>query len=161
VDDIALHADDPHASDVLALITRHLEFTAGESPPGSVHALDAERLADPAVTFFSARRGGVLLAVGALKHLSAAHAELKSMHTVAEARGQGLGAAMLAHLLQVARRRKYTRVSLETGSTAAFTPARRLYARAGFTECEPFEDYAASVWSTFMTLPLPGTGEGP
>ena len=76
------------------------------------------------------------------------------MHTVEAARGRGLGRAMLDHLLATARERGMLRVSLETGSMPAFTPARGLYARAGFTPCPPFGDYRASVNSTFMTLDL-------
>jgi len=49
---------------------------------------------DPAVTFFNARRDGVLVGVGALKRLDDSHAEVKSMHTTEAARGQGLGRAM-------------------------------------------------------------------
>jgi len=60
----------------------------------------------------------------------------------------------LTHLLAVARRRGYRRVSLETGSMAAFAPARRLYERAGFTSCEAFGDYNPSRNSTYMTLAL-------
>jgi len=40
-----------------------------------------ESLLDPAVTLFSFRRAGELLAVAALRRLDAGHAELKSMHT--------------------------------------------------------------------------------
>ena len=61
---------------------------------------------------------------------------------------------MLGHVMTVARERGYQRVSLETGSMAAFAPARSLYAGAGFTPCEPFGDYVPSPNSTFMTLTL-------
>ena len=148
--------DDPRAGDVCALLGRHLAFTRATSPPDDMHALDVTGLLDPAVTFFSLRRGGELLAVGALKRLDDQHAEVKSMHTAQAARGLGLGRAMLGHLLAVARDRGFERVSLETGSMAEFAPARALYASAGFGECEPFGDYRSSPHSTFMTLVLPG-----
>jgi putative acetyltransferase len=79
---------------------------------------------------------------------------LKSVHTPEAARGCGVGRAMLAHLLSVARDRGYHRVSLETGSMAAFAPARSLYAKAGFEPCEPFGSYRPSPNSTCMTLLL-------
>ena len=47
------------------------------------------------MTLFSARRDGLLLGIGALKHIDEEHAELKSMHTSAAARGQGIGRAMV------------------------------------------------------------------
>ena len=106
------------------------------------------------MTFFSYRRGGELLAVGALKELDASHAEVKSMHTVEAARGRGIGRAMVDHLVGVARERGFRRVSLETGSMAAFTPARSLYASAGFRACEAFGDYSPSRNSIFMTRSL-------
>ncbi len=148
--------DDPRATDVRALIERHLAFANSHSPPEDVHALDIDRLLDPALTLFSFRRGGELLAVGALKQLDAHHGELKSMHTAHAARGHGIGWAMVEHLISVARDRGLRRVSIETGTMAAFAPARSLYARAGFTPCDPFGDYRPSPNSTFMTLSLDG-----
>ena len=68
--------------------------------------------------------------------------------------GKGIGSAMLTHLLDLARGRGLSRLYLETGSMAAFAPARALYASAGFTECGPFADYRPSPYSTFMTRSL-------
>lgn len=146
--------DDPRADDVRALLEEHLSFARSASPPEDVHALDVVGLLDPAVSFFSLRSAGELLAVGALKWLSASEAEVKSMHTAVAARGRGLAGAMLLHLISVARSSGCTRVSLETGSMAEFGPARALYFSAGFVLCEPFGDYVASPHSTFMTLSL-------
>ena len=148
--------DDPRATDVRALIERHLAFANSHSPPEDVHALDIDRLLDPALTLFSFRLGDELLAVGALKQLDAHHGELKSMHTAHAARGHGIGRAMVEHLISVARDRGLRRVSIETGTMSAFAPARSLYARTGFTPCDPFGDYRPSPNSTFMTLSLDG-----
>lgn len=145
---------DPRSDEVRAILERHHAFANTHSPPEDVHALDVEGLADPTVTLYGCRLDGVVLAIGALKELSANHAELKSMHTVAEARGRGLGRAMVEHLLGVARDRGHARVSLETGTMDAFVPARTLYAAAGFEPCGPFADYLESPNSTFMTLRL-------
>jgi putative acetyltransferase len=154
MDGLVIVVDDPRADDVQALLRRHLDFANEHSPAEDVHALDLDGLLDPAVTFFSARREGALVSIGALKHLDDEHAELKSMHTAAEARGQGAGAAMLDHLLAVARASGYERVSLETGTMDAFAPARAMYESAGFETCAPFADYWVSPYSTCMTLVL-------
>jgi putative acetyltransferase len=146
--------DDPSAPDVRRLLTIHLTFARGQTPPEDAHALDVEELLDPAVTFFSLRREGALLAVAALKRLDAHHAEVKSMHTVEAARGDGIGRRMIEHLIAVARAAGYERLSLETGSMAAFAPARALYASVGFEPSRPFADYRESVNSTYMTLHL-------
>ena len=143
--------DDPRRDDVLTLLRAHWAFAHDNTPPEDVHALDLDGLLDPSVTFFSARRDGVLVGVGALKRLDASHAELKSMHTAAIARGEGVGGALLEQLLAFARAAGYARVSLETGAMESFVPARAMYARAGFVECEPFGDYVPSRNSTFMT----------
>jgi putative acetyltransferase len=146
--------DDPSALDVRRLLTIHLDFARAPTPPEHAHALDVDGLLDPSVTFFSFRRDGALLAVGALKRLDAGHAEVKSMHTAAAARGQGIGRRMVEHLIAVAREAGYRRLSLETGSMVEFAPARALYASVGFELCEPFGDYRASPDNTYMTLHL-------
>lgn len=146
--------DDPRAADVVALLGSHLEQMNALSPPEEVHALDVEALLHPSITFVGYRAGGELLGVGALKDLGDGHGELKSMHTSAAARGRGVGGAIVTHLVDRARQRGLTRVSLETGTPEAFAAARSLYGRHGFTECGPFGDYATSPWSTFMTRSL-------
>ncbi len=137
-----------------ALLERHLAFAAATTEPEDIYALDVDALADAAVTFVSYRDRGELLGVGALKELDATHGELKSMHTAEAARGRGVGAAIVDHLLGLARERGYARVSLETGAGPAFAPARRLYARAGFVPCGAFGDYAPNANSAYMTLAL-------
>ena len=103
----------------------------------------------------SARRSdGALLGVGALRDLGDGHFEIKSMHTAAAHRGNGVGNAILEHLITTARARGGNRVSLETGTMDAFAPARSMYARRGFEVCEPFGDYQRVPNSVCMTLTL-------
>ena len=146
--------DDPTSPEVQALLARHLEFAHATSPPEDVHALDVNGLVADDVSFFTIREEGVLVGVGAIKHLDVEHAELKSMHTAEEARRRGVARAMVDHLIDIARERGYRRVSIETGSTAPFVAARGLYASAGFEPCGPFGDYGPSANSFFMTLEL-------
>ena len=129
MDEGTISPDDPRADDVRALLARHLAFAREQSPPEDVHALDVNDLVDPHVLFFSFRRNRELLGVGALKVLNAQHAELKSMHTAEPARGQGVGRAMVEHLISVARMHGVQRVSLETGTMAASRtrPIRRCF----------------------------------
>jgi putative acetyltransferase len=151
--DIAL--DDLSSPEVARLLHEHLDEMRALSPPESVHALDLPALRAPGITFWTIRRGGELLGCGALKQLDARHGEIKSMRTAAAHQRQGVGARMLTHILEEARRRGYRRVSLETGSMAEFAPARTLYERFGFTYCGPFGDYVEDPYSVFMTLGLP------
>ena len=152
--ELVIAPEDPMDPEVDVVIARHLAAMNDETPAAHVHALQAKRLQDPAVTLFGARRAGVLLGVAAIRRLDATHAEIKSMHTLAEARGQGVGRAMLSHLLQVAVAIGCERVSLETGTMAAFEPARTMYESAGFRPCEPFGEYTVNRYSVCMTLAL-------
>ena len=117
--------------------------------------MDASELAIPAVQFFVAREAGQPLAMGAFKALSdPTHAEIKSMHVLAEARGRGLSKAMLTHVEAAARAAGVTRLSLETGVQPTFIAARALYYKAGFVDCSPFEGYVEDPNSLFMTKTL-------
>lgn len=137
------------------LLARHRAVMLAQTPLEHSFALDAAGLTDPEISFFGYREDGILLGIGAIRQLSPQHAEIKSMHTAQAARGRGIGRAMLAHLLGIAVSRGLRRVSLETGTTPAFAPARALYASAGFVLCGPFGDYRPSQHNCFMTLALP------
>ncbi len=152
--DYAIREDDLSGDAIAALLRLHLDEMYAWSPPCSVHAMPIERLRAPDVTFFSAWDGERLAACGAIKHLDDRHGELKSMRAHPDYRGKGAGKTILRHLLEVARQRGYARVSLETGCTDPFLPARQLYAKHGFAECDPFADYAADPFSHFMTRTL-------
>ena len=149
-----ISVDDPRSSDIRELLERHFAHAREHTAPDEIYALDADRLSDPAVTFFSLRRDGELLGVAALKHLDDRHAEIKSMHTVEAARRGGIGRALVEHLIAVAGERGYRRLSLETGSGPGFAAARALYADAGFEPCGPFGQYPPSPNSAFMALEL-------
>ncbi|AXT34847.1 GNAT family N-acetyltransferase [Phaeobacter sp. LSS9] len=152
---IAITRASPAEPEARSLIRRHLDQMAAQSPEESCHALDGSGLDAPDVAFFLLRREGTAIAMGALKTLSGGGRELKSMHTVAEARGSGAGRQMLEFLLHRARAEQATAIYLETGSTPDFLAARRLYESYGFVECPPFEGYTEDPWSLFMRLDLP------
>jgi putative acetyltransferase len=150
----AISVDDPRRPEVRALLERHLSFCLSETPPEHSFALNVDGLLDPKVTFVSLRDGDVVLGVAAIKELDAEHGEIKSMHTAAEARGRGVGRALLRHLLGIARARGYRRVSLETGTTPGFAAARALYEAAGFIPAGPFGGYPQTEDNTFYTRSL-------
>jgi len=149
---IRIATDDPARPDVHQLLSEHLADMFATSPAESVHALDHSALSHESITFWTAREDGVLLGCGALKRLSPGQAEIKSMRTTASARGRGVATLLLEHIVAAAARLGYERLSLETGTEDYFAPARRLYARHGFTECPPFGDYTLDPHSVFMEL---------
>lgn len=140
--------DDPR---VMALLNVHFQGMLANSPKDSCHFLDLSGLRAPGVTFWTAWDGEDLLGCGALKQLDAGHGEVKSMRTAAEHLRRGTGAALVSHILKVARERGYKRLSLETGSGAAFDAAHALYRQFGFTECGPFGDYKEDPFSRFFS----------
>jgi putative acetyltransferase len=148
--------DDLSGAAIRALLHAHLQEALELSPPESMHALDLDGLRQPGLTFWSVWREGELLGCCALKELDPTHGEIKSMRTASAHRRQGVGAAMLRHLLAQAQARGYRRLSLETGSMAAFEPARQMYARHGFEYCGPFAHYIEDPYSVFMTRQLDG-----
>jgi putative acetyltransferase len=154
VPDLACAVDDLSSPATRDLIAHHLAGMHASSPPESVFALDIDGLRHPDVTFYSARLGDELVAIGALKTLDAANGELKSMRVSDAHLGTGAGRAMLRHLVAEARSRGMTTLWLETGSPDDFIPARRLYESEGFVECGPFGDYPENPFSVFMTSSL-------
>lgn len=139
---------------VQALLTRHLEGMHASSPPGHVFALDWSSLQRPEITFYALWEGDELLGFGALKDLGSGVGEIKSMRTADAHLGTGVGARMLEHIIAEARRRGYTRLSLETGSGPPFEPALRLYRKYGFQPGGAFADYVKSPFNQFFHLDL-------
>lgn len=150
----SIRPDDLTAPEVLGLLQFHLDEMHRWSPPSKVHAMPAERLRAPDVTFFSAWDAGSLAAVGALKDLGSGRGELKSMRAAPAYRGRGAGRAMLDHLVDAARERGMTWLGLETGRPAEFAPAQALYAANGFIECPAFGDYISDEFSLCMSRDL-------
>lgn len=149
-----IRLDDLSGDAIRELLAEHLRSMYELSPPESVHALDLEALKKPGITFWTAWSDDELLGCGALKELNPTHGEIKSMRTATPHRRKGVAKAVLAHIMEEARRRRYLRVSLETGSMQAFEPAQRLYQSFGFRYCGPFGDYAEDPNSVFMCISL-------
>lgn len=149
-----IREDDVGGSEILALLEEHLADATRHSPPESVHVLGVEELRKSDVTVWTAWDAGELLGCGALRELDAHHGEVKMMRTASAHLRRGVGSRILQHLIQEARNRSYRQLSLETGSMAAFAPARRLYALFGFQPCPPFANYSSDPHSVFMTKVL-------
>ena len=151
---LTIRCDDLSGPAIQALLEEHLRSMYELSPPESVHALDVAKLRKPDVTFWTVWSGEELAGCGALRELDLRHGEIKSMRTVVAHRRKGVARAVVAHIVEEARRRSYERLSLETGSMKAFEPAQRLYASFGFVRCGPFGDYREDPNSVFMTRAL-------
>ena len=143
--------DDPRVTDLIAY---HLTEARGSTPQDNAHALGAEALRHPDISFWAAWDGETLLGFGALRQLSPDHGEIKSMRTAPDRLRRGVARAILAHLVALARTRGCTRVSLETGTAPMFDAANRMYEAAGFVDGTSFGGYPESPHNRFMTMAL-------
>ena len=76
------------------------------------------------------------------------------MHVRETHRSRGAAQALLARLVEEARRSGLATLTLETGRSAGFAPSRRFYERAGFSPCPPFGPYASDPFSFCMSRAL-------
>lgn len=151
---ITIGRENPTAPDLALLMERHTADMHADTPPESIYMMDAAALDRPDIAFYVMRAAGQPVGMAAIKPINDRHAEIKSMHVLAELRGKGLSRRMLTHLLAEAAAAGFGRLSLETGVQAMFQPARMLYANAGFAECPAFEGYAPDPNSVYMTRAL-------
>lgn len=151
---VTIGAESPLSPDLDLLFARHAQAMQADTPPESIHMLPRGNLVSPHIAFLVMRERGLPVGMGALKRLAGDHAEIKSMHVLAERRGEGLSRRLLEALLAQARAWGMARLSLETGAQDSFRAARALYAGAGFAECAPFQGYGPDPNSVFMTRPL-------
>jgi putative acetyltransferase len=149
-----IRQDDLSNAQVAELLRLHLEGMHSNSPAGSVFALDVSGLTAPEVTVWTAWVAGTIAGIGALKDLGDLTGEIKSMRTQSAFLRQGVAAALLEHIIEVARSRGMTRLSLETGSGPAFEPALALYRGRGFIAGGPFAQYQRSLFNQFLHMKL-------
>ena len=111
----------------------------GSYRPDQRHGLSLDRVFQPGVVFFVARRDGEAVGCGGVA-VQEGRAELKRMYVRPHARGCRVAGAILARLEEEARRRGVSRLVLETGDVQH--AALRFYEREGFRRCEAFGAYA-------------------
>jgi putative acetyltransferase len=138
-------------ADVQALLLTVRAWSEDLYPPESRHGLDLAAYERPEVTLLVAREAGVALGCGAWQLQGDGSAEVKSMFVLPEARGRGIGRAILA-AIEGALRGRVTTLRLETGIKQ--DAALRLYESAGFHRRGPFGRYRDDPLSVFMEKPL-------
>ena len=141
--------DNPEVNELL--IKHFIELRAA-SPEGSAHVLDIPGLRVPSVKFWSLWDGEKLIGCGALKFLTKDHGEFKSIRIHDNFRKQDQGIKVINHLINEAKKLEIKRLSIETGAGDFFIPARKLFQKTGFTECEPFAHYKKDINSVYLTM---------
>jgi putative acetyltransferase len=143
----------PLQDDVRALVAALNAFTVGLTPPEYRHHMTVEQMAASDTTLLVARDGdAATLGMGALRRHADGVGEVKRMFVKPEARGRGVGGAILARVEALARTQGLSRVVLETG--ANFDAAKRVYEKGGFAPCAPVLDYPPSPWTAFYAKEL-------
>lgn len=146
---------DPRTPAIRRIIAAHVAHGDAAYPEDSNHHLTADDYADANVALFAAWNGPDCFGILGIKEIGPTQAEVKSMHVLATARGRGVGAALLAFVIEQARLAGTHQLFLETGSRGASASARSLYERFGFSYCPPFGDYHVDPESVFMMLEIP------
>ncbi|SET42444.1 GNAT family N-acetyltransferase [Thalassotalea agarivorans] len=152
-----IRLDDFSSPQVAQLLQEHLADMRRISPPESVHALDLEKLKTKDIHFWTAWEDDTLLACAAIKRLSQAHGEIKSMRVAQVHQGKGIASNLMVFLLNQAKQLGYSKLSLETGTQSFFKPAHQLYQKFGFKASAPFADYKLDPNSCFFTCNLSET----
>ena len=121
-------------------------------PPEYRPKVDVAALSSSDTRFFVARRGGRALGCMALVRTGPDKAELRRCFVTQEARGQGIGFALLSAAEAAAREQKMHRIQLETGNRNI--AALRLYRGCGFRDRGPFDGYPDDGVSVFLEKTL-------
>lgn len=117
----------PEAAELIAALDHDL----GARYPGlEIHGIDAANFREAGGVFLVGRLADNAVACGALRPMEPGAVELKRMYVRDGHRGRGFGRAMLSALEQIASRRGYSTIRLETGGNQP--EAIALYESAGY-----------------------------
>ena len=138
-------------SKVHQLLSKHFIELRAASPEGSAHVLDINGLKISSIKFWSLWQNEDLIGCGALKFLEDAHGEFKSIRIHDNFRNKGYGVHVIGHLINEAKKLRIKRLSIETGAGDFFWPARKLFKKCEFEECQPFAHYKDDRNSVYLT----------
>ena len=133
------------------LLSKHFVELRAASPEGSAHVLDIPGLKVSSIKFWSLWQDENLIGCGALKFLDESHGEFKSIRIHDNFRNKGYGINVINHLINEAKKLKIKKLSIETGAGDFFLPARKLFKKCKFEECQPFAHYKEDVNSVYLT----------
>jgi putative acetyltransferase len=133
------------------LLTKHFIELRAASPVGSAHVLDIDGLKVSSIKFWSLWENDDLFGCGALKFLDDNHGEFKSIRVHDNFRKKGNGFKIIDYLIVEAKKLDIKRISIETGAGNFFEPARKLFKKLNFEQCEPFAHYKEDINSIYLT----------
>ena len=142
-DDVVFSIVDPRRAEAQSALRAYIEEVMGNIAEPSLrveHAEYVDEYSPPRGAFVLAARKGEVVACGAVRPFAGNEeiAEIKRMWVRRDARGVGLGAAMLAELERIAVAAGYERVRLDTNEN--LSAAIHMYERAGYVAIARFND---------------------
>jgi putative acetyltransferase len=152
---LVIQAERADQSAVRALLAALDDYLGSLYAPQDNHILGLDALLAPSVRFLVARLDGRVVGCAAVRLMTGEPAtggepygEIKRMMVDPSARGQGVGAALLARLEEALRAEGLRIALLETGSQQ--TEAVRLYQRFGYRPRADFAGYPDNGLSLFL-----------
>jgi len=150
---ISVQRVDPHGEVATALIgellaelsRRYADQGDEEAEAASFHPAEATV---PRSVFLVATLDGEPVGCGALRPMTDEAVEIKRMYVREQARGHGVGRAILAELERLAAQFGYASMILATGVRQP--EAIALYTRCGFERMENFGEYVGNALSVCM-----------
>jgi putative acetyltransferase len=150
--EVTVAEERPDQAEAAELMRQSDAFSAALYPPGTRVLTDAASLSAGNVRFFVARRDDKALGCMALTRTGADKGELQRCFVTEEARGQGVGFALLQASEAAAREQKMRVIQLETGNRNI--AALRLYRGNGYRNRGPFGRYPDNGVSVFLEKTL-------
>lgn len=149
---VTIAREPPHSPGVDALLDHSDALSAVLYPPEFRFPADAAALSQPQARLLVARRDGMALGCVALL-LQDGYGEIKRLIVAPEARGLGIGRALLEAVEAAAAQEGIPVLRLETGPGNA--RALDLYREAGWVARGVFGAYTPNPHSLFLEKPLP------
>ena len=150
--ELTVAEEPPDQGEAIELLRQSDEFSIALYPPEYLHQADLPALLADNVRFFVARRDGRALGCMALVRNRSGKGELKRCFVTQEARGQGVGLALLTAAEAAAREEGMRAIQLETGIRN--NAALRLYRGCGYHDRGPFGGYPDDGVSVFLEKTL-------
>lgn len=146
MDNLIVSAESPHDKKCLDLLAQ-LRTELSEKYPDELRGtpLIPEGLVASGAAFLVARSNGKPVGCGAIRPFEPGVAEIKRMFVVHEARGSGIGRALLQSLETFAKKFGYRSVRLETGLKQP--EAINLYQSAGYHRAPCYGPYRKNPMS--------------
>jgi GNAT superfamily N-acetyltransferase len=135
---VAVDPRHPEAREALRRYLDEIVRRVADIAIDASHADDVDDYTEPDGCFLLVYRAGEVVGCGAVRSLAPDVGELKRMWVRPDARGAGIGSALLTRLIEESRAIGHSRLLLDTNAT--LVEALSLYGKHGFEAVERYND---------------------